>query len=248
MSTTTWLAALALPMLLSGCANSAMEADDSRRGTNGTKADNVSGSCTINDCGAPAANGSGWCNDTCASFGDCAEGVAEVCGFDECETDAECHGDDLCVAGPAGPMRCESQLDENGTLADDGSGIGCIFGDHLVSMARAADLITSASTTLDANSPPTGIQLQQFLDATESTTLAEAWDMTDEAEVSLHTVRDTAHQREFNMYIWYAGDTVVGGIYYSKSLRVAGEIGDGGISKCDAKYSNFDALPFFYVN
>jgi hypothetical protein len=147
----------------------------------------------------------------------------------------------------------EEELDEDGTF-DDGSGIGCIFGDHLVSMARMADLDIDLSNTIEADSELTAIELSQvFAMTAESfvdgpTSLEQALEATDEASIDLLTVHDRAHERNFNMYIYSAGDNIVGRIYYSKSLRIAAEVGDGSIGECDAGFSNYDDLPWFYTN
>lgn len=144
---------------------------------------------------------------------------------------------------------CDLEFGEDGTF-DDGSGVGCIFGDHLVMMARMADLDVSEPQVIDDESIVDGIILQQLLDTgfDTVTNLEDLLDQTDDRSIDLITVRDEAHRRNFNMYIWSSGDTIVGQIYYSQSMRKAAEIGDGGISSCDAGYSNFDDLPFFYVN
>jgi hypothetical protein len=144
---------------------------------------------------------------------------------------------------------CDLAFGEDGTF-DDGSGIGCIFGEHLVDMARMADLDISDAQTIDASTPLEGIVKEQVLDTAfdPGMTLEEVIDSTDDAEIDLLTVRDEAHRRNFKMYVWSAGDNTVGRIYYSQSLRIAAEIGDGSIGDCDAGYSNYDDLPFFYTN
>lgn len=147
----------------------------------------------------------------------------------------------------------EEESDEDGTF-DEGSGIGCIFGDHLVSMARMSDLNIGLDTTIEAGSELTPIQLEQVLAITaeafvdEVTTLDKALEATDDASMDLLTVHDRAHDRDFNMYIYSAGDNIVGRIYYSKSMRIAAEVGDGSIGQCDAGFSNYDDLDWFYTN
>jgi hypothetical protein len=161
-------------------------------------------------------------------------------------------GDDVCRLedGTFAPERCcDAAFGEDGTY-DDGSGIGCIFGDHLVTMARMVDLDVSGPMTIDATTTLDGIVLEQVLDLSfdGAKTLEEMLDETDDGEMDLLRVRDVAHRRNFNMYIWSAGDNTVGRIYYSQSMRIAAEIGDGSIGQCDAGYSNYDALPYFYTN
>lgn len=147
----------------------------------------------------------------------------------------------------------EEEFDEDGTF-DDGSGIGCIFGDHLVSMARMADLDIGVDTTIEADTELTPIQRSQVFAMTadffvdEVTSLEQALEATDEASIDLLAVHDSAHERDFNMYIYSAGDNIAGRIYYSKSLRIAAEVGDGSIGECDAGFSNYDDLPWFYTN
>ncbi len=147
----------------------------------------------------------------------------------------------------------EEEIDEDGSF-DDGSGIGCIFGDHLVSMARMADLNIDVDTVIEADTELTAIQQKQVFEIAQEfevdpiTSLEQALESTDEASMDLLTVHDTAHDRNFNMYIYSAGDNIVGRIYYSQSLRVAAEVGDGSIARCDAGFSNYDDLPWFYTN
>ena len=156
-------------------------------------------------------------------------------------------------SGKADDALPDQEFDENGTF-DDGSGIGCIFGDHLVTAARMADLDIGLQATIEAESKLTEIQRDQVFaiggefSVDEVTSLEQALEVTDEASMDLLTIHDRAHNRDFNMYIYSAGDNIVGRIYYAKSMRVAAEIGDGSIGDCDAGFSNYEDLPWFYTN
>lgn len=198
--------------------------------------------CSPSDANGPFA-GSG------AGKADSASGACEGAALD---THGFCrlpNGEftfDECCELPAEPV------DEDGTF-DESSGMGCIFGDHLVMMARMADLSSDHANTITATSDLPDIQRLQLLDvmnetALPATNLAEVVEQTDDEEIDLLLVEDLAHGRQFHMYIWSAGDNTVGRIYYSQSLRVAAEIGDGSIFDCDAGFSNYDDLPWFYSN
>jgi len=107
------------PFLLTffvGCAIEGGDNDLADRGPLDGKADQVTGSCLVEDCGGQSSTGSGWCDTICAQFGDCAEGVADVCGFDECVDTRGCHEGEECVLGY--PNRCE--LSSTATC-DDGT-------------------------------------------------------------------------------------------------------------------------------
>ncbi len=84
--------------LAAGCSVSA--SDDAERGTVG-KGDANLGTCTKEDCGGQAVDGTGWCDDECALHGDCAANIANACGL------AECSGDSLgCGGGSCEDGRC----------------------------------------------------------------------------------------------------------------------------------------------
>jgi hypothetical protein len=170
----------------------------------------------------------------------------------------------VCLAGcdrprPPYPLMSETadetEPPEDGTF-DPGSGIGCLFGDHLVTMARMRDLDVGAEIVIDSESAAelASIQRDQILDGFSRTgveppaSISDALAATDDSEILLREVTDTAHERQFNMYVFSAGDNIVGFIYYARSLRLAAEIGDGSIGNCETGYSAFDSLPFFYTN
>lgn len=86
--------------LLAGCSTEMLD-DGAPRGPIG-KAD-MFGSCSVDDCGGPAADGNCWCDDACATYGDCCANQSDVCapeqpqkicggfaGF-QCGEDEYCH-------------------------------------------------------------------------------------------------------------------------------------------------------------
>src|SRR5688500_5634311 len=64
----------------------------------------------------------------------------------------------------AGGAESAVETSEDGTF-DPGSGIGCLFGDHLVTMARMRDLTVGKEKVLTAKSKISAIQSEQILDA-----------------------------------------------------------------------------------
>jgi hypothetical protein len=62
--------------------------EDPERGAAG-KADVDLGTCTPDDCGGPARDGNGFCDEECARFGDCGADVLEACGLPECSGSGE---------------------------------------------------------------------------------------------------------------------------------------------------------------
>jgi hypothetical protein len=72
-------------LFISGC--TAEVFDQPARGPIG-KADLV-GSCSLDDCGGPSASGSCWCDDACATYGDCCADKSDVC---EPDAHASCGG------------------------------------------------------------------------------------------------------------------------------------------------------------
>jgi hypothetical protein len=164
-------------------------------------------------------------------------------------------GSDDSAPGDVGPDSAD-ETSEDGTF-DPGSGIGCLFGDHLVTMARMRDLTVGKEKVLTAKSKISAIQSQQILDGFNRnneeepiTDVKEAIEQTDDGEIAVREVEDTLHDRKFRLYVTHAGDNVIGFIYYAGSTRLAAEIGDGSIECVDdnAGFSAFDDLPFFYTN
>lgn len=96
MIRSTLLLVSILFFIVSSCSSTEQSETDSD--DRGGKSDMITGSCAPEDCGTQSANGAGWCDDQCASFGDCASGAADVCGFDECEDDDGCV-DAICILG-----------------------------------------------------------------------------------------------------------------------------------------------------
>ena len=84
------------------------------------KTDIVVGSCSVDDCGGRAVGGVGWCDELCAVIGDCADGIAQSCGLDQCRDDAGCFGGGKCATGE--PNRCEVEAPAfcaNGTVVHE---------------------------------------------------------------------------------------------------------------------------------
>lgn len=169
-----------------------------------------------------------------------------------CTADSDSDDD---VAGGGGAESAD-ETSEDGTF-DPGSGIGCLFGDHLVTMARLRDLKVGAEKVLTTKSKVPAIQRDQILDAFNRnsgeepiTDVKEAIEQTDDGEIAVREVEDTLHKRKFRLYVTHAGDNVIGFIYYAGSTRLAADIGDGSIECVDdnARFSAFDDLPFFYTN
>ena len=73
-STSAFLGAL---VLVSACDDGGNSGDQTTRHAIG-KAD-LSGACTVDDCGDQSAGGNCWCDSECAAFGDCCENVTFVC-------------------------------------------------------------------------------------------------------------------------------------------------------------------------
>ena len=114
------LAAIAMPLVFAGCTSDGM-GEDVDRGLVDGKADNLTGTCSIDDCGSWASNGSGWCDDICVDYGDCAEGVGSVCGFNECNDNDGCRDGDECIEG-ADYFECitpEPEFCANGTVVKE---------------------------------------------------------------------------------------------------------------------------------
>ena len=57
------------------------------------------GSCSASSCGTISDNGSCWCDELCAEYGDCCLNAAEECRVDECYADADCGRDRSCNIG-----------------------------------------------------------------------------------------------------------------------------------------------------
>jgi|GEM_PF-594231 len=77
--------------------------DDTERGNPSGKADALSGSCLDGDadfCGGKS-DGSCWCDEKCAEYGDCCEDVTNVCSGDQCIVgdDDTCPDDFWCQPG-----------------------------------------------------------------------------------------------------------------------------------------------------
>ena len=82
------------------------------------------GSCNPSDCGGESSNGDGWCDNTCANWGDCAEDAGDVCGFDECLDDQSCDRNQTCADTgsflecedvPVAPRAaCDDRIDNDG--------------------------------------------------------------------------------------------------------------------------------------
>ncbi len=82
---------LVLPILLISCGTSELEPDNQPRGG---KADHeLFGSCE-ESCDGESSDGNCWCDDQCASLGDCCEDMVEVCNSSACEDSGG-----TCVAG-----------------------------------------------------------------------------------------------------------------------------------------------------
>ena len=122
------LSMLLLLSLFAACASD-FDADD-RQELNPTKSDEIVGSCTPSACFGPAVNGIGWCDDSCAFYGDCANDVATVCGFDECSVSDQgrvigCGPTEFCTEGLCvdtgtplpNPVEC--------VVTDEGVVVGC---------------------------------------------------------------------------------------------------------------------------
>ena len=115
---------------------------------------------------------------------------------------------------------------EDGTF-DPSSGIGCIFGDHLVSIARARDLKVSDPLVISVGSVDSLSEIQklQIIDDAkkfggEILSIEEAVERADEAQIDFRTIKDTAHDREFNMFVYFAGDNASGSIYYLSLIHI----------------------------
>jgi hypothetical protein len=93
---------------LDQCGSDAGCRDDERCATNdaGVNYCAARGSCSPDDCGGQASNGSGWCDDTCFAHENCADQIAEVCGFDQCGSDEGCRDDERCATSGEGLNDC----------------------------------------------------------------------------------------------------------------------------------------------
>jgi hypothetical protein len=95
--------------------------DDGPTGPRGSvgKADHVAGSCT----GACDGKSSGtcWCDDLCATYGDCCADAGELCEVDECtDGGTGCHDGEICATGT--PNLCTLEAADCG--AQDAHGVG----------------------------------------------------------------------------------------------------------------------------
>lgn len=86
MTAARWALVLAATLSSPACAAEVADGGPGDR-AGGGKADAILGTCQPADCGGPAGDGDGFCDASCAGFGDCAADVRAVCGFDECEVD-----------------------------------------------------------------------------------------------------------------------------------------------------------------
>ena len=76
------------------------------------------GSCSPSDCGGESSSGDGWCDNTCANWGDCAEDAGDVCGFDECIDDQSCDRNQTC-ADAGGFLECKDVVVAPRAACDD---------------------------------------------------------------------------------------------------------------------------------
>jgi len=106
MSPLRCLCLVAATLTGSACATEASSDLSDDRGV-APKADAILGTCLPEDCGGPAKDGEGFCDASCAGFGDCAADVNVSCGFPDCSirddgTTLGCDGG-TCIDGVCSP-------------------------------------------------------------------------------------------------------------------------------------------------
>lgn len=124
----------------------------------------------------------------------------------------------------------------------------CLFGGDLVQMARMRDLEVGPERKLRPGAALTAIERRQLVDGIGAGSPLEAFDLTDDKEFLARDVRDTAHGREFVLYVYHGGDNAHGFIYEKGTLNRVAELGDGAFQACTVGFGNYAALPWFYSN
>lgn len=125
----------------------------------------------------------------------------------------------------------------------------CVFGDHLVQTARMNDLefseekiITSdlkSATPEEINHLKIGMKVQNISEVMEEHYEARIW---------VRTIIDTAHERNYSMYLYSSGDNIVGFFIDNRTNNIIAEVGDGSIYNCKAFVEEYDHLRWFYTN
>jgi hypothetical protein len=124
----------------------------------------------------------------------------------------------------------------------------CLFGDHLIQTARMKDLNFSKERIVTIKSVLTAKEEKQILVGTETNSLENAFDSTDDGEFWIRSVEDTAHQRSFTLFVYSSGDNIQGFFSSDSDDSVVAKVGDGEVYDCKVSYSNYDDLQWFYTN
>lgn len=111
--------------------------------------------------------------------------------------------------------------------------LSCMFDDDGVSMQ---DLLVESEVTLSPGGNLTATEQRQILAAMpEVTTLAEAFEATDDGELLTRRMTDPATRVVYRLFAWYAGDTRVGFIAPNDGPRattIVGTVEDGQLYGC----------------
>ncbi len=134
----------------------------------------------------------------------------------------------------------------------------CLFGDDLVDTARMKDLIVSEEQTLNKDSKVNKKTLSQIIKGVSAslgvsvTSYEEALKYAsyslEKAELWVRSIKDTAHDRNYRMYLFDAGGNIYGFFINTESNDVEALITDGQITSCETDFEDFDRLDWFYTN